>query len=112
MEEKQLTPAGMNEEDPFDDDYYNNVMGHFLHRARNDLSNMDDIDYHDIEDYNKRLFFKLVDLWIADVGPTKKGHREFLQVAMNSLEKFKIESDIGAYLKLLDCYPEGKHTGR
>uniref|UniRef100_H2XTD8 Evolutionarily conserved signaling intermediate in Toll pathway, mitochondrial n=1 Tax=Ciona intestinalis TaxID=7719 RepID=H2XTD8_CIOIN len=59
----------------------------------------------------KRTFYKLVDIWISEAGLARRGHREFIQAAMHAMPKFNVESDIRAYVRLLDCFPDGKHTG-
>ncbi|XP_076813342.1 evolutionarily conserved signaling intermediate in Toll pathway, mitochondrial-like [Clavelina lepadiformis] len=87
------------------------LLEFYVNKAQNEMDYMDDVDYHDIENVNKRLFFKIVDVWLKDVGSAKRGHRDFVQTLLNSLSRFDVECDISAYVKLLDCFPDGKHTG-
>lgn len=51
------------------------------------MDEFDDIEYYDITNYDKRVFMKVVDVWLDNVGPAKKGHRQFVRAAINSLEK-------------------------
>jgi len=89
-----------------------NILGRYIEKAEDDLQFIeDDIDYADITDPNKRLFYKMVDIWITEAGATRRGHREFIQASLNSMKKFNVHADISAYLKLLECFPDGKHTG-
>ena len=94
-----------------DDSYGSALLDYYVKKAKEDIDNMDDVDYHDIQNVNHRVFFKIVDLWLKEVGSTKRGHREFIRTLLNSLRRFKVEAEISAYLKLLDCFPDGKHTG-
>ena len=94
-----------------DDDEGSALLDYYVKKAKDDIDYMDDVDYHDIQDANQRVFYKIVDLWLKEVGSTKRGHREFIRVLLKSLHRFNVESDIKSYLKLLDCFPDGKHTG-
>nr|XP_002128876.1 evolutionarily conserved signaling intermediate in Toll pathway, mitochondrial [Ciona intestinalis] len=86
------------------------MINYYINKAKSSLNIVDDVDYYDI-DLNKRTFYKLVDIWISEAGLARRGHREFIQAAMHAMPKFNVESDIRAYVRLLDCFPDGKHTG-
>ena len=94
-----------------DDGYGSTLLDYYINKAKEDIEYMDDVDYHDIQDVNQRVFYKIVDMWLKEVGSTKRGHRDFIKTLLDSLPKFNVESEISAYLKLFDCFPVGKHTG-
>ena len=108
-ENKDMQETELDDDD--DDDYGSALLDYYIKKAKEDIDNMDDVDYHDIQDVNQRVFYKIVDLWLKEVGSTKRGYREFIRVLLNSLSRFNVQHEINAYLKLLDCFPAGKHTG-
>lgn len=97
-------------DDDAEDSYDSALLDYYIKKAKDDLDYMDDVDYHDIQDVNHRVFFKIVDIWLKEVGPAKRGYRDFVVALLHSLEKFNIEGEVSAYLRLLDCFPHGKHT--
>ena len=111
-EVKKIEPQSEKDDgDDSNDEFESALLDYYFKKAKDDLDYMDDVDYHDIQDSNHRVFFKIVDLWLKEVGPAKRGHRDFITALLNSLHKFNIENEVSAYLRLLDCFPQGKHTG-
>nr|CAB3240745.1 evolutionarily conserved signaling intermediate in Toll pathway, mitochondrial-like [Phallusia mammillata] len=87
------------------------LLEHYINKAKHDLGSFEDIEYMDVFDPNKKLYYKMVDLWLKEAGETRRGHREFIVTVMHAMSRFNVESDISAYTKLLDCFPQGEHTG-
>nr|XP_039271037.1 evolutionarily conserved signaling intermediate in Toll pathway, mitochondrial-like [Styela clava] len=87
------------------------VLEYYVRKAQEHTDLVDDAEYYDVVEADKRLFFKMVDMWIQDAGETRRGHREFVQVALNNLDRFNVQHESKAYLKILECYPQSEHTG-
>lgn len=87
------------------------VLEYYVRKAQDNTELIDDAEYYDVVEADKRLFYKMIDMWIQDAGETRRGHREFVQVAMNNLNRFNVQHEPSAYLKILECYPQSEHTG-
>lgn len=98
----------MEQEEPENEE---EILEYYVTKAQENLESYDDAEYFDVTESDKRLFFKMIDMWIIDVGETRRGHREFIQVTMNNVERFNVQDEPKAYLKILECYPQSIHTG-
>lgn len=87
------------------------VLEYYVRKAQDSLDASDESIEYDVVAPEKKLFFRMVDLWIQDAGEVRRGHREFIQVSMNNLERFNVQHEPNAYLKVLECYPQSVHTG-
>lgn len=98
----------MDEEKPEDEE---GMLQYYVKKAQDSMDEINEAEYYDIVGAERRLFFRMVDLWIQDAGEARRGHREFLQVAMNNVDRFNVQHEPKAYLKIMECYPQSKHTG-
>lgn len=87
------------------------VLEYYVRKAQGSLDEMDESIEYEVLTPEKKLFFRMVDLWIQDAGEVRRGHREFIQVSLNNLERFNVQHEPNAYLKILQCYPQSVHTG-
>ena len=72
---------------------------------------MAEVEHSHIENVMQRTFFKTVALWKADAGATRKGYKEFISAMVYSVKVFEVDQTVDAYLELIDCFPQSKHTG-
>lgn len=86
-------------------------LEYYVNKAELDLDIEDKLnDDTSLYTPNQLMYFKIIDIWINEIGNTRKSHRDFVKILLQNMEKFDVQYEPEAYLRLIDCFPKGEHT--